>query len=348
LNRRYAELFGYSPQELMELDFHAITHPDDLAADLEMMRRLRAGEIREFTIEKRYLRKDGSVLWVNLTVSPMWKPGEQPSTHVAVVQDITARKRAEEEIRLLNESLEGRVERRTAELEASNRELEAFSYSVSHDLRAPLRAIDGFSAMVLDKHGGQLDAEVKRLLGVVRRNARRMSQLIDGLLAFSRTGKSEMRFGRLDMTGMARAAFEDAAPEPAQRERITFRLGALPWVDGDAAMVQQVWLNLLSNAVKFSAGEEKPVIEVEGSLEGGRAIYRVRDNGVGFDMAYGAKLFGVFQRLHGVSEFEGTGVGLALVHRIVSRHGGRAWAEGAVGEGATFSFELPAPAGKSA
>jgi PAS domain S-box-containing protein len=341
-NQHYADLLGFTVGELAALDFQSITHPEDLTEDLRNMERLRSGETRDFTIEKRCFRKDRSVVWVSLTVSPMWDPGEQPTSHIAVVQDITARKRAEAEIQQLNTDLEHRVNERTAQLEASNKELEAFSYSVSHDLRAPLRAIEGFTAMVLASHGHQVDAEAQRLLGVVRANARRMAELIDDLLAFSRLGRSEIRFQRLNMKEMARAALMEVRGEPDSSEKVELRLGDLPEAEGDFALVRQVWINLLSNAVKFSAGKEKPVVEVWGAVEGDRVVFHVRDNGAGFDMAYAGKLFGVFQRLHGMTEFEGTGVGLALVKRIVSRHGGRVWAEGAVGKGATISFELPA------
>ena len=253
-----------------------------------------------------------------------------------------ALRQSETKYRQLSEHLDQKVRERTAQLEVSNRELEAFSYSVSHDLRAPLRAIEGFSAMVVEHCGPQVDAEVQRLLGVVRTNARRMAQLIDDLLAFSRTGRSEIHRVPLNMEEMARSAFGEVVPEPEERAKIDFRVGELPGADGDAALLRQVWINLLSNAVKFSSGREKPVVDVEGSLDGEHAVYRVRDNGAGFDMAYVGKLFGVFQRLHGMKEFEGTGVGLALVQRIVGRHGGRVWAEGAVGRGATLSFALPA------
>jgi len=253
-----------------------------------------------------------------------------------------ALRQSETKYRQLSEHLDQKVRERTAQLEVSNRELEAFSYSVSHDLRAPLRAIEGFSAMVVEHCGPQVDAEVQRLLGVVRTNARRMAQLIDDLLAFSRTGRSEIHRVPLDMEEMARSAFGEVVPEPEERAKIDFRVGELPGADGDAALLRQVWINLLSNAVKFSSGREKPVVKVEGSLDGEHAVFRVRDNGAGFDMAYVGKLFGVFQRLHGMKEFEGTGVGLALVQRIVGRHGGRVWAEGAVGRGATLSFALPA------
>jgi len=246
-----------------------------------------------------------------------------------------------EQARCLNDELERRVAARTAALEAANKELESFSYSVSHDLRAPLRAIEGFSAIVSEDYGERLDDEGRRLLDVVRANAKRMSRLIDDLLAFSRTGRSEMRRGRVAMGELARSVFAEIVGDEAARAKIAFTIGDLPEAAGDAALLRQVWVNLLANAVKFSAKKERPAIEVSGAREDDQVVYRVRDNGEGFDMQYAGKLFGVFQRLHSPEQFEGTGIGLALVQRIVARHGGSVRAEGEVGQGATFSFSLP-------
>ena len=251
------------------------------------------------------------------------------------------RRQADGEIRRLNMVLEQRVQERTADLEAANEELDAFSHSVSHDLRAPLRAIEGYSGIVVRDHGDHLPPDGQRLLALVRTNAKRMSALIDVLLAFSRTSRTEVRLTRLDPKEIARSAFEEVAGEPGTGAKIDFRLSDLPEVEADASLLRQVWLNLLSNAVKYSSKRDRPVVEVDGTVEGGFAVYRVRDNGVGFDMACAEKLFGVFQRLHEATEFEGTGIGLALVKRIVTRHGGSVWAEGEVGKGATFSFSLP-------
>ena len=227
------------------------------------------------------------------------------------------------------------------ELETVNKELETFSYSVSHDLRAPLRAIDGFSRILEQEHGARLDADAVRLLNVIRASTQRMGRLIDDLLTFARYSRQELKHERVDMQRLAHAAHEDLR-NAGENGAAIVTIGALPAVKGDIGLLRQVWMNLLGNALKYSRNAAGPRIEVEGEVRGPHVEYRVRDNGVGFDMAYADKLFGVFQRLHRDEEFEGTGVGLATVQRIVHRHGGHVWADAKPGRGATFSFTLPA------
>ena len=233
-----------------------------------------------------------------------------------------------------------RVMDNTAQLVAVNKELEAFTYSVSHDLRAPIRAIDGFSRVLLEEHSTHLDTEGQRLLGIIRAATKQMGRLIDDLLAFSRIGRKELERSHIEMTGLARSVmYELLQLEPDRSIAVTIR--PLAAAQGDHAMIRQVFSNLFSNALKFTRQQPQPAVEIGCHPEGNENVYFVRDNGVGFDMQYAHKLFGVFQRLHSHEDFQGTGVGLALVQRIIHRHGGRVWAEGKVNEGATVYFTLP-------
>ncbi len=269
-----------------------------------------------------------------------WRTNYTPAPiEIQLLQTLAdAAARAVENVRLL-EGLEERVRERTAQLEAANKELEAFSYSVSHDLRAPLRAVDGYTRILLEDFAPYLDAEGKRVCGVISESARAMGRLIDDLLAFSRVGRASLQLSAIEMTTMAQSIFHEATT-PEEREGIDFQVRPLPTAVGDPNLMRQVWMNLLANGVKFSAKKGQPVIEVGAEQQGREIIYFVRDNGAGFDMQYADKLFGVFQRLHSTKEFEGTGVGLAIVQRIILRHGGRIWAEGEPGKGATFYFTL--------
>ena len=259
---------------------------------------------------------------------------------ISMAMDVTERRASEREVRRLNDELERRVHDRTAELEATNKELEAFSYSVSHDLRAPLRAIDGFASILNKDFMARLDREGQRVLGIVCDEAKRMGQLIDDLLAFSRLNRQPMQSGAIDMTTLAKTVFAECAAHAPGRQ-LQFNLRSLPSAHGDPAMIRQVLVNLIANAIKYTRPKSPAVIEI--GCRGGEtdAVYYIKDNGVGFDLKYANKLFGVFQRLHTEDEFEGTGVGLALVQRIVHRHGGRVWAEAKVNEGATFFFTIP-------
>ncbi len=257
-----------------------------------------------------------------------------------LIGEIVQRKRAEAEIRQLNVSLGQRVRQRTVELEEAVKELESFSYSVSHDLRAPLRAVAGFGRVLQEEHASQLEAEGRRALGLMVSEARRMGQLIDELLAFSRLGRHDLRKEKISPPALVSRALEQLRAEQAGRD-VELSVGELMPCHGDPALLQQVWINLLSNALKYTRRQPKPRITIGSRAESGGAVYFVQDNGVGFDMQYAGKLFGVFQRLHSEAEFEGTGVGLALAQRIVHRHGGRIWAEAKLNEGATFYFSVP-------
>ena len=462
---RFADIVGRTREQLQACTFQEITHLDDLTTDLAQVQLLLAGRTQTYSMEKRYLRPDGGVVWVNLTASLVRNPAGEPQHFVAVVEDISERKQAqrklleseerfrtmansmsqlawiaradgyiywynlrwyeytgttpeqmegwgwrsvhdpavlpkvlenwngaieagrpfemefplrgadgrfrtfltrgqplkdsagkvmqwfgtntdvevmkqaEEKIQRLNAELERRVIERTAQLEVANQELEAFSYSVSHDLRAPLRAVNGFAGIVLEDFGALLPEEGRGYLQRVRHGSQRMGQLIDDLLAFSRLSRLSLKRQPMNCTSLVQEALEELKPQREGRP-VEIRIGELPPCSGDPVLVKQVWVNLLSNAIKYTRDRTPAVVEVGCLMQNGSHVYFVRDNGVGFDMQYANKLFGVFQRLHRADEFEGTGVGLAIVQRIVHRHGGRVWAEAAVEGGATFNFTL--------
>lgn len=342
INDTCCKMIGYSEQEILSgtISFQQITHPEDLAADIELIRQLLTGEIETYHIEKRYFHKSGAIVWVFLAVSLMRDEAGNPRYLISAIQDITQRKRAEFEVLQAKEELEDRVESRTAELKAANEELEGFSYSVSHDLRTPLRAIDGFSQMLLEDYASKLNAEGLRYLSVIRNNTTRMGQLIDDILHFSRAGRTQLSVALVNMGNLVGQVIADLGLSMDVR-RVVFQVDPLHDAQVDVAMMRQVWENLLSNAIKFSANVDEPCVQVGSRIEGDEVVYFIRDNGAGFDMRYAAKLFGVFQRLHGVEEFKGTGIGLAIAKRVITRHGGRIWAEGVVGGGATFYFSLP-------
>ena len=258
---------------------------------------------------------------------------------VSVVLPVISRALAVRRLRVENSELARRVQERTTELEEANRELESFSYSVSHDLRAPLRSINGFSSILLEQHSTQLSNDARHCLQHVVESAARMNQLIDDLLEFSRLGRQPVTKRPVDLAALVRRVATELAREHAGRS-VTLKIADLPPAEGDPSLLQQVIVNLLSNAYKFTRDQPQATIEVGHREEHGETVYFVRDNGAGFEMDYVKRLFNPFQRLHSEREFPGTGVGLATVRRIVAKHGGRIWAEGRVGQGATFSFTL--------
>jgi signal transduction histidine kinase len=255
---------------------------------------------------------------------------------MVIRRQMVERKQAEQAIENLNADLQ----QQTKQLEVANKELEGFSYSVSHDLRAPLRAIDGYALMLEEDYRDRLDEEAVRYLSVIRGNSKRMGLLIDDLLAFSRLGRQDLAKGQLNMNKLVQEVIDEALLQEGGKAA-KIEVGQLPPAKADRALLRQVWVNLISNALKYSGKSPNPSIEVSGRTEGIENVYSVKDNGVGFSMEYVQKLFGVFQRLHRAEEFSGTGVGLAIVQRLITRHGGRVWAEGAVNKGAKFSFTLP-------
>jgi PAS domain S-box-containing protein len=362
-NQNFAASHGYErPEEMFGFRIGQI-FPRLAPENVNYLRQFIENGHQLADVETKELARDGTVKYFLNSLIGQVEDGRLLRVWGAK-QDITRLKKAEEEIHKLNEELERRVRERTADLEA-------FSYSVSHDLRAPLRAIDGYTRMLAEDYGKLFDEEGQRICGVISDSARDMGKLIEDLLSFSRIGRAELRRIEVDMTVLAESVYREATA-PAERVRIDFHLAPLPPAQGDPVLLRQVWMNLLGNAVKFSRRQERAVIEVGVASAGtdrergiraaasgsppvavggasGQAtrttreepVYFVRDNGAGFDMSYASKLFGVFQRLHSAREFEGTGVGLAIVQRIIHRHGGRIWAEGAVGKGATFYFTLP-------
>lgn len=281
----------------------------------------------------------GNHRWVRTTAMPEFRNGRVVRLS-GIMQDVTVEKLAELEVNRLTADLEKRVEERTEQLNKSVHELEAFTYTVSHDLRSPLRAIDGFSAILEMDHGTRLDDDARRIISVIRQNAQKMGTLIDELLTFSRLGRAEISKRPISMKELAASVFQEITTD-VEKKKYTFLLHELHPAMADGIMIRQVWINLLSNALKFSKYKDLPEIEISSESDNEKVIYHIRDNGSGFDMKYYGKLFGVFQRLHTEKEFEGTGVGLAIVHQVVSRHGGKVWAEGKTGEGARFSFSLP-------
>lgn len=502
INQKYCDFLGYSKDEMLQRKIQNVTETSYIKENIQKNKHLISGKITEFSVEKKYVRKDGKIVWGELNASPLWEPGETPEEyhHIAVVKDITEQKKAElalresekkfretianldegffsttidgilldhndgfnrilglpehqdskgilvpdfwqdaadrqkyiaelktngsvssyqiaakkitgekisillsshmikdennepikmdgvflditprilqeerllasqselqklleqaeqsrralltivedqklaqEEINRLNKTLEDRVNQRTAQLKASNEELESFAYSISHDLRAPLRAIDGYSRILEQDYAKVLDTEGLRLLNIVRSSTKNLDKLITDLLSLSRVGRSELKMDTLDMNSMVNSIYQELAT-PEFLEKCVFKVDDLPEGYGDPTLIKHVWMNLISNSIKYSTPKEHPKIEIYGFFDAEKCIYTIKDNGVGFNPDFRDKLFGLFQRLHKATDFEGTGVGLAIVHRIVARHNGEVWGNGETDIGAEFSFTLP-------
>ena len=339
VNRAALEVLACRKEVLVGKPLQTIYAPESLPKMRENFEKWKAtGKLSD--VEMVILSKSGEKHTVLLNADVVKDTKGNPIHSISVQRDITERKQAEEEIRKLNQELEQRVADRTAQLEAANKELEAFTYSVSHDLRAPLRHIDGFIEMLQTKTKTTLDDQARHYMEVIAESARKMGTLIDNLLSFSRMGRNEIFKSQVDLGKLVQDVIQEFEPDAEGRD-VRWKLSPLPWVTGDQAMLRIVLVNLIANALKFTRSCQPTEIEI-GCLpdQGNEIIVFIRDNGVGFDMAYADKLFGVFQRLHRPDEFEGTGIGLANVRRIINRHGGRTWAEGKVNQGATFYFSL--------
>lgn len=337
-NANFSRPLGLTPEQMVGLDDFAF-YPQELAEKYRLDDR-RVMETGTMTDIEEVNRLGDAERWVHVVKVPYHAERGEVIGVMGIFEDITERKQAEDEVRRLNLTLEERVRERTARWETANKDLEAFTYSVSHDLRAPLRAINGYARMLTEGYGRHLDAEGLRILGVVCSEAERMGRLIDELLNFSRLGRSGLRPVPIDMTALVREVCTQCGPSFAHRQ-VDLELAPLPAAVADLSLLRQVWTNLIDNALKFTRHRERARIEIGGWTRDGEHVYFVKDNGAGFDMKYADKLFRFFQRLHGLNEFEGHGVGLALVQRIIRLHNGRVWAEAEVDRGAFFRFALP-------
>jgi PAS domain S-box-containing protein len=329
VNDKFCAISKYSREELLGQDHRLINSGHHSKAFIhDLWTTIGSGRVWHGEIKNK--AKDGSFYWVDTTIVPFLNEAGKPRQYVAIRADITERKAAEEKIRLLNVELEQRVVERTTELES-------FSYSVSHDLRAPLRAMGGYARMLQEDFGAQLPPEANQKLDRIHENANKMGQLIDGLLAFSRLTRQPLNKRRVAPETIVGRALDELQTEQVGR-KIQISTGKLPGCQADPTLLHQVFTNLLSNALKYTRQRDPALVEI--GWDRGQQAYFIRDNGAGFEMQYAGKLFGVFQRLHRADQFEGTGVGLAIVQRIIHRHGGKVWAEAEPEKGATFYFTL--------
>jgi PAS domain S-box-containing protein len=336
-NKGFMEITGYQYHEIIgktTIGLNLWVNGEDRAVVVNELSKSNKVEGMEFQFRK----KTGEQITGVLSSEIITINNEQ--CILASINDITESKQAEEQIHKLNAELEQRVKERTAKLEAANKELEEFAYSIAHTMRAPLRALDGFSIIIKEEYADKLDAEGNRLLKIIRSNAQEINQLITDLLTLSRIRQADMKLTRIDMTTLVNAIYNELA-SPEIKEKFVFSVSQLPDAFGDSTLIRQVWVNLISNAIKYTLPKEECRIEIGGLVEDGINIYSIKDSGVGFNPDYTQKLFGIFQRLHKAEEFEGTGVGLAIVQRVILRHGGKVWAEGESDKGATFWFSMP-------
>lgn len=355
------EVFGYSAAEIIGKNISVLIPPNLRDEEKKIIEKIRNGKyVNHYETER--VRKDGKTIRVSLTISPIkdscgnvigasnisrditerikLEEEEKRTLELTIANKILARENDEKEKRAAELALANReLKQAQARLESVNKELEAYSYSISHDLRTPLRGISGYAQILWEDYGNKLDGEAGRIISNIRKNTEKMEQLINDILAYSRLGQKELKMHKINMQDTVNDIWEELVHEQAHRN-IELRISELLPAKADNTTIRQVWVNLISNAIKYSKLREKAIIEINSEIKGKEVIYCVKDNGAGFDMRYANKLFGIFQRLHSNEEFQGTGVGLAIVQRIISKHGGRVWAESKVNEGASFYFTL--------
>lgn len=331
-NKGAESIYGYSEDEALRMKIWNIVPEflhDETQQTIDAVRRGAGFQ----AIETKRITKRGKIVDVLFSASLVADPENGARSFAIMERDITQQKIAAEQILSLNNDLKNNI----IQLEGTNKELESFSYSVSHDLRAPLRSLMGYSSILKEDHAANLNADAVRMLDVIQRNATKMNSLIDDLLEFSRMGKKELSRSDVDMHEVVATIIEELAPP----SNIQIHIGTLPHAMADRALITQVWTNFISNAIKYSSKKDQPRVDIDSFKEKNDTVFFIKDNGAGFDMEYAEKLFGVFQRLHKQTEFEGTGIGLAIVHRVITRHGGKVWATAKLDEGATFYFSLP-------
>lgn len=340
VNQRLCDIVGYSREELLKRSFTEITYPEDVERDWNCVRKLLAGELSAYDMEKRYICRDGSITWVNLTVALVRNEHDQPGYFISIVEDINSRRKAEEEVRILNATLEQRVRERTASLEEANRELEAFAYTTSHDLRAPLRTLEGFSQAILEDYGDKLDSLGRSYLDRITVAARRMDLLIQDLLNYSRLTRAELRLERVPLQSITQQVVRHLERTLQESGATLDMQENLPAVWGNSAILIQVVSNLIGNALKFIGPNVTPHVGIYTERRGEFVRVWVVDNGIGIEPRHHQSIFEVFHRLHGSEAYPGTGIGLAIVRKGIERLGGAFGLESEVGKGSRFWFEL--------
>ncbi|MGG6267626.1 sensor histidine kinase [Leptolyngbya sp. AN03gr2] len=340
-NRKLCELVGYPCEELHQLTFQDITHPEDLDLDLNHVQQMLAGEIQTYSMEKRYIRKDRSIVWINLTASLIREPDGSPKYFISVIEDIRDRKKTEFALQQLNETLEQRIEQRTAQLTEINQELEAFTYSVSHDLRAPLRIMQGFSQALEEDYSDRLDPVATSYIQNISESAVQMDSLIHDLLSYSRLSRTQIQLQPIDLNDAIAAALQQLSATIQERNAIVDVSPNLPYVMAHRFTLLQVMVNLISNAIKFVEPGIQPIVKISAHVQENSVRLSFRDNGIGIADQYHDRIFGVFERLHGIESFPGTGIGLAIVRKGIDRMGGTIGLESKPGEGSHFWISLP-------